>query len=266
MLDFNSQSSIATIAVFFLVCVSFVVVRAWKGSKSRDDAQRAIERLKNLEYRKPLDPADIEALVQEILKQDVKPDLEQMENRHLRTQVEKVDTKLHRQPQHFDEIDALIDEILEPHNPGDPKPVNEAKPVFATPLQTLPDPARSNSKVQSDLPLEPGTKIQAVRNLGSVKKGTPGIIIAKISASYFGLLPSRYQCTFANNIRTSARPKQIQTFDHPYNLEALEDPDFTSILSRQMMLKAQQMFAQSRHHVTARPNIPCVTGRQSISA
>jgi hypothetical protein len=43
-----------------------------------------------------------------------------------------------------------------------------------------------------------------------------------------------------------ARPKLIEAFDHGYNLEELEQPDFASILSRQMMLRAQQLFSGQR--------------------
>src|SRR5512136_2164969 len=97
--------------------------------------------------------------------------------------------------------------------------------------------------VKPGLSLQVGTKVRAVRNFGSVKKGAPGIITRLTDLPLFWWSRPVYLCTFADNMRVHARPKLIEAFDHGYNLKELEQPDFASILSRQMTLRAQQLFS-----------------------
>ncbi|HEY6862200.1 MAG TPA: hypothetical protein VI358_20745 [Pseudolabrys sp.] len=96
------------------------------------------------------------------------------------------------------------------------------------------------------LPLQVGTKVRAVRNFGPVKKGAPGIITRLTDLPFFWQSRPAYLCIFADNIEVPARPKLIEAFDHGYKLEELEQPDFASILSRQMTLRAQQLFSRQR--------------------
>jgi hypothetical protein len=100
--------------------------------------------------------------------------------------------------------------------------------------------------VKPGLPLQVGTKVRAVRNFGPVKKGAPGIITRLTDRPLFLWSRPAYLCTFADNMKVHARPKLIEAFDHGYNLKELEQPDFASILSRRMMLRAQQLFSGHR--------------------
>jgi hypothetical protein len=94
------------------------------------------------------------------------------------------------------------------------------------------------------LPLKCGTSIQAVRKFGPVNEGALGIItgIAKSPSSFWWSRPS-YQCTFANDIRYRAYPKQIENCEHGYTLQELEQPHFASIVSRHITFRAQQIFS-----------------------
>jgi hypothetical protein len=127
------------------------------------------------------------------------------------------------QPGLSPQIETKIQAILEREEPLEPEPA-----------------------VKPGLPLQVGTKVQAVRNFGPVKKGAPGIIIRLTDLPLFWWSRPAYLCTFADNMKVHARPKLIEAFDHGYNLEELEQPDFASILSRQMTLRAQQLFSGQR--------------------
>ncbi len=100
--------------------------------------------------------------------------------------------------------------------------------------------------VKPALPLQVGAKVRAVRSFGPVKKSTPGIITGLADFPFFWWSRPAYLCTFADNMKVHARPKLIEEFDHGYNLEELEQPDFASILSRQMALRAQRLFSGQR--------------------
>jgi len=108
------------------------------------------------------------------------------------------------------------------------------------------EPSEPEPAVKQELSLQVGAKVQAVRNLGPVKKGAPGIITGTANLHFFWWSRPAYLCTFADNIKVHARPKQIVAYDHGYNLEDLEQPDFASNLSRQMTLRAQQLFSGQR--------------------
>jgi hypothetical protein len=105
--------------------------------------------------------------------------------------------------------------------------------------------------VKLRLPLQVGTKVQAVRNFGPVKNGALGIITDVAELRVFWRSRPAYLCTFADNIKCHARPKQIEAYEHGYILEELERPDFAAILSRQMLLRAQQFGNRHERHVGA---------------
>jgi len=108
------------------------------------------------------------------------------------------------------------------------------------------EPPKPELAVKQELPLQVGAKVHAVRNLGPVKKGAPGIITGTADLHLFWGSRPAYLCTFADNVKVHARPKQVVAYDHGYNLEELEQPDFASNLSRQMTLRAQQLFSGQR--------------------
>ena len=138
---------------------------------------------------------------------------------------------------------------LERGEPPEPAVKPALSPQIETKIQAVrereellePEPA-----VKPGLPLQVGTKVRAVRKFGPVKKGTPGIITRLTDLPLFWWSRPAYLCTFADNMKVHARPKLVEAFDHGYNLEELEQPDFASILSRQMMLRAQQLISGRR--------------------
>ena len=101
------------------------------------------------------------------------------------------------------------------------------------------------------LPLQVGVKVQAIRNFGPVKNGALGIITGEAELRFLWRSRPTYLCTFADNMRVHARPKQIEAHDHGYLLEELEQPNFATILSRQMTLRAQQFANAHKLHVAS---------------
>jgi hypothetical protein len=212
---FHANWYIAIGAALIFIITAYVMTRFWGSHRFRSDGQRAIERLKKLERGDPQEPEPA-----------VKPGLS---------------------PQIETKVQAVLEreELLEPEpavKPGLPLQIEtKVQAVLEREELLEPEPA-----VKPGLPLQVGTKVRAVRNFGSVKKGTPGIITRLTDLPLFWWSRPAYLCTFADNMKVHARPKLIEAFDHGYNLEELEQPDFASILSRQMMLRAQQMFSGQR--------------------
>ena len=107
------------------------------------------------------------------------------------------------------------------------------------------EPAEVQPAVSPEVPLPVGSKVWAVCNFGRVTEGAPGIITGAVDVRFFWQSPT-YLCTFANNMKVHARPKDIEPYNHAHSLEELEQPDFDSILSRRMTLRAQQLLSWQR--------------------
>ena len=67
--------------------------------------------------------------------------------------------------------------------------------------------------VKPKLPLPVGAKVQAVRNVGPVKEGTPGIIRGVADISFLWWSRPAYLCTFAGNMKVHARPNEIEAYN-----------------------------------------------------
>ena len=67
----------------------------------------------------------------------------------------------------------------------------------------------------------------AVRDVGPVKEGAPGIITGSASYRFFFWTRPMYLCIFADNLKIAARANQINDYDHGYALEDLEQPRLT---------------------------------------
>jgi hypothetical protein len=122
-----------------------------------------------------------------------------------------------------------------------PLPVNaKVRPILerAEPLEVQP-------AARPELPLQVGSKVWAVCEFGSVPKGTPGIITGIADGRFFWQSPT-YLCTFADNRKVRARPKDIEVHNHGHSLQELEHPNLGSILSRRMTLRAQQLLSRQR--------------------
>ena len=197
-------------AVLISIITAHVITRVWGRRKLPRDGQRAIERLRKLERT-------TEAMKPRLATQE-EIEIEEIKNFSLPSQ---------REPK--------TNQVLPLHGPTGGQPVANLEP----PLEPKPTMKRG-------LPLKVGSKIQAARNFGAVKKSTPGMITGVADLRVFWWSRPAYLCTFANNMSVHARPKQIQAYEHGYNLEELEQPDFASNLSRQMMLRAEQLFSGQR--------------------
>jgi hypothetical protein len=69
-----------------------------------------------------------------------------------------------------------------------------------------------------------GTRVIAVRNFGPIKEGQPGIVAGIAAERWFRLSKPIYLCTFADNVKIAARPKEVEDYDHGYSLADLEKP------------------------------------------
>ena len=74
-----------------------------------------------------------------------------------------------------------------------------------------------------------GTRVVAVRDFGPVMVGQPGIITGTSEESFLWMSRKVYLCTFADNVKIAARPKEIDDHDHGYSLDDLENPDYLSV-------------------------------------
>jgi hypothetical protein len=74
--------------------------------------------------------------------------------------------------------------------------------------------------------LQIGARVIAVRNIGPVKEGQPGIVTGIAEERWFWKSKPIYLCTFADNVRIAARPKEVEDYDHGYSLADLENPNF----------------------------------------
>jgi hypothetical protein len=76
-----------------------------------------------------------------------------------------------------------------------------------------------------------GTRVIAVRDFGPVKEGAPGIITGTADMPFLWMSRPVYLCTFADNMKIAARHKEVDDFDHGYNLTDLERPDFSRVMA-----------------------------------
>ena len=83
--------------------------------------------------------------------------------------------------------------------------------------------------MSTTLPLQIGTKIVAVGSFGPVKEGQPGIVTGIAEERWFWRLKPIYLCTFADNVKITARPKEVEDYDHGYSLTDLEATNFMSV-------------------------------------
>ena len=68
----------------------------------------------------------------------------------------------------------------------------------------------------------PGIPIIAIERFASIADGTPGIVLELTPYRHWGRWRLAYQCVFAGNVRTAARPHEIERRDHGYTLVDLE--------------------------------------------
>jgi two-component system, chemotaxis family, chemotaxis protein CheY len=249
----------AALASFILI--QSLIAFAFRTYKRRADGRRAVERLRNLPRGEPLEPPTVPLPARE----ELQPIRERPEPLEVQPSVSR---------EVFLPISAAVEPIFERANQLEIKPavaIEEPLPVGAKvqpileradPLEirqvvTTEEPLPGQPNLERGQPLEPrsaaspglplpvGSKVWAARNFGSVTEGTPGIITGVADARFFWESPM-YLCTFANNTKVRARPKDIEPCNHGHSLEELEQPDLKSILSKRMTLRAQQLLYGQR--------------------
>jgi len=86
--------------------------------------------------------------------------------------------------------------------------------------------------------------VWAVCKFGSVPKGTPGMVTGTVEGRFWH--SPMYLCTFADNRKVRARPKDIEAYNHAHSLQELEQPNLGAIQSRHMLSRAQQFASRHR--------------------
>ena len=208
---FHADRYITLGACFIFFVIAHVLIRSWRRHRFSNERQRAIARLRSLERKEPPEAA--------------KPGLAPLHE----IEINRADNFCL-----WSEPEQTTNQKLVLHDPNDGQAADRDIPL------------EPKSRNRQRLPLLVGTKVQAARNFGPIKEGAPGIVTGVTDLSFFFWSRPTYVCTFAENQRVHARPKQIAAYEHGYSIEELEQPDFASNLSRQMTLRAQQLFRGQR--------------------
>ena len=131
----------------------------------------------------------------------------------------------------------------------EPEPVVSTEEPLSVSAEVQPIQREASSEpetaVSTELPLQVGSKVRAVCKFGSVAEGSLGIITGVANLRFSWQSPA-FLCTFADNMKVRARPKNIEAFNHEHSLEELEQPDFRSVLSQRMTLRTQRLLSQQR--------------------
>ena len=231
MSAFNTYHYIALsgAAVVSLFIVKYFSASIWSLSTRRASSKRAVERLRNLprgEPREPLAAVSPEMPLTEPLEVQPAVNVPQPLSAKVQPILERAE-QLKVQP-------AV--------NPEVPLPVGANVGPILGRAEPLVQPATN-----PELSLPVGSKVWAVCKFGSVPKGMPGIITGIADGRFFRQSPM-YLCTFGNNRKVRARPKDIEAYNHAYSLQELEHPSLGSVQSRRMILRAEQFLSHQRPH------------------
>jgi hypothetical protein len=223
----------AAFALFIIIqsLITFVL----ETYKRRADARRGVERLWNLPRGELLEPPPVvNAELPLSIGPESQPALEREEPEAPNVQ-----------PTVSAEVSLLVGAGRE--EPAKVQPTVSAEVLLPVGAEVQPalereEPLEAQQVPSPKLPLPVGSKVWAVCNFGRVPEGAPGIITGAAEVSFFWQSPM-YLCTFANNIKVRARPKDIEPYNHGHSLQELEQADFNSILSRRMTLRAQHLLS-----------------------
>jgi hypothetical protein len=114
--------------------------------------------------------------------------------------------------------------------PGEPavnkKLAREIEKGFA---KGIADAKRGLSRLRSPVPI--GTRVIAIHDFGPIRTGAPGIITGATKVPFLFWKRFYYLCTFRDNMKVAARPKDIDDDDHGYTLDDLQNPDVLSAMT-----------------------------------
>ena len=73
------------------------------------------------------------------------------------------------------------------------------------------------------------TPVIAIKNVGPVRDGQPGVVTGYAELGSFFWKRSFYLCTFLGNVRLAVNPGEIADHDHGYSRQHLEMPEGSSL-------------------------------------
>ncbi|HTN95299.1 MAG TPA: hypothetical protein VMJ33_12015 [Gallionella sp.] len=74
-----------------------------------------------------------------------------------------------------------------------------------------------------------GTSILAIKNVGPVHDGQPGIVTGVVEVPFFFWKRPMYLCTFFGNIKVATKPNEVTEFNHGQSRDQLEKPEDNSV-------------------------------------
>lgn len=233
MSTFNAYHSIALGCAAIVLSITGALIIFVRSLSKRGASKRAVERLRNLPGGKPLAPPP--AASPEIHSLEHTEPLEVQRTVNVS---QTVSAAVQPTPARAEPLATQAVVRREAPQPGAKVRsfLEHAEPLEVQPAATRPK-----------LPLPVGSKVWAVCKFGSVPKGTPGIVTGTADGRFIWQSPM-YLCTFADNRKVRARPKNIEAYNHAHSLQELEQPNLGAIHSRHMISRAQQLL--SRQHPT----------------
>jgi hypothetical protein len=173
---FHANAYITSGAAFTFIVLAHFLIQSWRRHKFSGERQRAIARLRSLERKQPLEAARLEVAA---LHEEVAPLHE--------IKIDRADNScLWSDPEQATNQESLL---------HDPTGSQAADPDV---------PLEPKLKRAQRLPLLVGTKVQAARDFGPIKEGTPGIITDVADLSFFVGL-DRHTCAHLPRTRGFTR-------------------------------------------------------------
>lgn len=243
MSGFNAYHHIALGCAGIVLSIIGAVIIFARSVPKRGASKRAVERLRNLPGGKPLAP--LPAASPEMLlpvSSEVPPTVEQTEPLEVQRTLNASQTVSAAAQPTFEHVEPLAFQARVRTEVSQPVVAKvRSFLAHAEPLEVQPAAARQ------ELPLPIGSKVWAICKFGSIPKGTPGIVTSIADGRFIWQSP-RYLCTFADNRKARARPKDIEAYNHAHSLQELEQPNLGAIQSRHMISRAQQLLSRQPTH------------------
>lgn len=73
------------------------------------------------------------------------------------------------------------------------------------------------------------TRVVAVKNVGPVAEGQPGVVTGYVEVPFFFWKRQVYLCTFFGNVRLAMKPAEIEAHEHGYSREQIGQAEDASL-------------------------------------
>ena len=268
--DAYRHVALSCAALVFFIIVQYLVFLIWSTHRLRAEGKRAVERLRKLRREEPSEPepavsteeplsvsAEVQPIVACEAPSEPEPIVSTEEPLLVGAAVQPIlarEAWSEPEPAVSTEepllVGAEVQPILACEAWSEPEPaVSTEEPLSVSaeiqPIVAREEPSEPEPAVSTELPLQVGSKVRAVCKFGSVTEGSLGIITGVANVRFSWQSPA-FLCTFTDNMKVRAHPKNIEAFNHEHSLEELEQPDFRSVLSQRMTLRAQRLLSQQR--------------------